>query len=840
MYSTNPLNIIAGSRVYTVPEEVSPNQIIHLLGFRFVRPTILLVDGHPWGRIQWDSRLSKNSHVLFMECPQGAGAFTVISIIIAVGSLAYSFIASRLTPVTDIPETVYDQKSTYSFSDGTNKINVGNPFAEHFGRCRIYPDLIQQSYVRNIKRYDDDRNYQYLYFLGVIGVGEYDVEEVYINNSPLLQYENSEYFLFGPGEFETGISGIAPEIVWTCNELSVQEVVYYEWIFYIVDPPGTEINQIEYDIVFENGLYCPTSGSDLPALVRIRVECRTVDKVGTSTSDWFILDIRDIWSEWDSSYVIRDPLRFSYKVPTPLGKGRYQIRIKRIEVNDFAVSDPSYQSLLDAATETTRPTLTGLRGYGAPHPDYGDVTIFFARIKATDQLNGNVASQINIVATRKLGEVTSTGVGVTLLATRSIIDAIGYLVTSANCGQQSIDLVDWESLDELRATFETAGYHFDYSFTSRVSVMDAVAKAAACGRAAPCMPGGLFSVVQDVDQEVPSCVYTNDNITDLAIVTNPRTADNPTCVNVIYTNPDTWDDEIVSCYDEDGSEDTPNEISLEGCTSRQQAYEIGMFLYYQNKLERVSVSFVTNAAGYIPQLLSKILVPNKMTNWGASGLIVSVDRETIWLSEPVDFYGEEEGLLYVVLEDGTTGGPYTVEPTSYAHAVTGSIEILSTLTADGLKASRFLFGVDATDKLLVRVGSITPNGRDSVRISGTIVDHSVYDNPGTVPEIEELVWEQELLDSINLIYTGESVIPPPGRWFRLTWVGDAEMVFIEFDTGSGYTELVDEFTSYSILFMVAPETVTISVRVTPYDGSSLETGEALEATWVEPSSPMSS
>ena len=1048
LYSNNPLNPYAGCKKYTLTGIFSPNSIVKTLFTRLARPTILFVNGELWERKRWGASLHPESDVMFVELPQGTTAYMVITLLIAVGSFVYSLVNTPSTPKGGEDAGVV-QKQTYSFSDGANSINIGNPFVEQFGRMRCFPDLLQQPFVKNERIGADDANYQHLYFLGIIGVGGYEIEDVYIGNTPLTNYENSEYRIFGPNEtieeeedgelwniitadydgiqygvgsdvygicfnsdgtkmytlnftsnevrqhtlssawdlstasydsvyldfvsetndasglffsadgsklyiletnsdvvlqytlstpwdlstasyaslyydvtsedgFPVGVffnsdgtkmfilgqtseavyqytlstawnvstasydsvffdissqvtttpqnlyfstdgtkmyivasnrthqynlsaawnlsdvgyvnyysvngtaisfksdgtklyvklasssyirqySIIAYEasinsIVYTCNEVEQQELLTDDWITYIISAPNTEIGYVEYDILFRNGL---TSSCQWT------VELRTIDAAGAATSEWTIADSR---TQWGSS---TDPQRYSYKVSVPHGVDRYQFRIQGVE-SSFS------------------PELTGLRGYGPPHPDYGDVTVLFARIKATDKLNGNVASQINVVATRKLGTVTSGGVGATLTATRSIIDAIGYLLTSSNCGNQSDSLIDWDTLSALRATFASDGYYFDHRFSSRVSVMDAVATAAACGRAVPYMPGGIFSVVQDVDQEIPTCVFTDDNITGLTITTNPKTADLPTCVNISYIDPDTWDEKTITCFDAYGSADRPTEINLEGCTTRQQAYEIGMFLYLQGRLERTFVSFVTNASGYIPQLLSKVLVPNKMTNWGASGLVVKVDESTIWLSEPVDFDGWSSGLLYITLEDGTAGGPYTVEPTDYSHAVTGSIPVLNTLNADGLAATRFLFGVDADEKLLVRITNITPQGRDSIKISGTIVAHEIYEDQGTAPAEGEVTWNQGLLDAINLVYLGED---SSDHEFYLTWLGSADNVLIELDEGdsSGYTTLVDGYASYGYLF--SSDQDIISVRVTPYDESDLETGSAIETTW---------
>jgi hypothetical protein len=88
-----------------------------------------------------------------------------------------------------------------------------------------------------------------MYFLGILGVGEYDIEGVYINKTPLLDYADSEYNILIPGQPST----LIPDVVWTSNEVSGQDL-NTDYITYIVSKPGTEAYFIEYDVTFPGGL----------------------------------------------------------------------------------------------------------------------------------------------------------------------------------------------------------------------------------------------------------------------------------------------------------------------------------------------------------------------------------------------------------------------------------------------------------------------------------------------------------------------------------------------------------------------------------------------------------
>ena len=783
-YSTNPLAPGCQAKAFDVPDGSTPNAAAEALGWDLQSPTILLVNGEARGRDQWDTALPESANAIFVELPGLGATLAIISILLTL----YSYFYFKALD-TDAQE-YGTPGSLSSFSTGSNRLRLGQPFTEHFGRFRAFPDLVQQPYVRNVG------NDQYLYFLGILGVGEYSVDEAYIGNTPLEDYADSEYNIVGVG----GALSLVPNLVWTCNEATGQELDI-DYISYVMTPSLTAISSIEYDIIFPGGLIRYNSdGKKRTAGVTVETEVRLVDNAGAPLSAWTSLETNVFYG------ASKDPLRYSRTVTVPSGVGRYQFRIHR------TIAPSGSSQVVDRAV------LSGLRGYGAEHPDYGDVTLVEAKIKAQDQLSGSAATQINVVATRKLYEVGVAGFGETLTATRSIVDAVAYMVTAENGGQQSDALLNFSELYAVRTALVSAEYYFDFRFAGRTSVMDACAKAAACGLCVPCMPGGEFALVLHENHETPSCMYTHDNIRDLRVTVAPRTPDNPTCIEMRYIDPSTWNQESVFCYDEDGSEDTPLDITLEGCANRQQAYEVGMFAYLHERLERTAVKFTTDLSGYIPALLSKVLVPNKATAWGATGLIADVDGTNIWLSEPVDFEDQEDGQLYITKADGTVLGPYTVAPTSSTHCVTGTTALLNTLADDGLKAMRWLFGLATDEPMMVRVSSIRPQGRDSIQISGSMIDDDVYGAPGDVPEIGET--EAALLAGVSLERLEEDSSGSDN--LRLAWSGSAVSVRIELDEGDsdGFVILEDEYVSHTYEFDSLSDDVT--VKVTPYNESGIQ------------------
>ena len=807
--SWNPLVMDYEPVVIDVAPGLSPNQMIDRQLVVFDRPTMLMVDGEFWSRKDWDLPVPAGAMCRFVELPRGGGGgsnpLRIIGMI-AVMALAFyvpgalglygltgslvsaaimiggSMLLNMLFPVSPIKTTAIGApNSMYSLAAGGNRLRIGEPYAEHFGRFICYPDLVQVSYT------SIENNDQYLYFLGIIGIGEFAIEAVNIDKTPMLDYMEASYTILPPGVPPS----LVPNLVWTSMAVTGQDITT-DWFTARVSAPGTNLNYIEYDVFFQSLTASNSGGGLVSTSVEIVTEARRIDATGSPLGDWLPL------RTFTYTAASKDPLRFSEKCPVPDGVGGYEFRINRTT----AVSTNPQIS--------DRASCIGLRGYGGRHPEYTGCTLIEAKIKATDQLSGDVGSRINVIATRKLYPVEQSGFGYDLVATRSIVDFCAYAVTSSNGGNQPASGLMFDVLYDMRNLLEDCGYYFDWRFTSRLSVMDACAKAAQCGRSFPYMPSGMFALVRDDYRELPSITYTDDDFDEgsLSITNVFTTADSPTCMRMSYTNQSSWQLETVSCYDEGGSELSPKDISLEGCTSRQAAYEIGMFLYRDYWYNRTTVEFTTGLKGHLPSLFSKALIGAASIDWGQSGKIAAIEEGVIWTSEPIDFKGDSGGKMYITAANGDTEGPFAVYPVpGVLHCVSGAIDRVKTIQDDDVMATSYLFGPVSVDPLFIRVMTIQPQGRNRIKVTGNTVNDLVYSDPGVAPEISTGIPLDDPLVSVSLFYV-------EGGNFSLSWVGSATTFKIEKNEGTGYTLVQDNYGGYSVTASSTFESVTF--RVTPY------------------------
>lgn len=819
-------------------EKLSPNDIIARNALVFSRPVLCVVDGDIWGRADWDCPVPADGVVRFVEFPRGGGGSNPLQIIATIAIVALSIYTGGLVGAAYgaawgslasagvmivgslLLGMLFPYQSQSSRSDlgtpdtiysvgASNRMRIGEPYAERFGTRKFFPDFAQGSFTR-IEGQD-----QYLYGLFVLGIGHFSGISVYIDKTPLTNYAGSTYNIIQPGN----APAIVTRVCWTCSEAGGQELETTS-IQYIVNPRGTVIYSIEYDVLFGSGLVrYDDRGNRQSASVTVAAEVRLVDDYGNALSGWATFHVRTY------SAASKDPLRFGNEVGVPLGGGRYEIKIWR-------TAPPS-----ESSQTVDRVSLVGIRGFGGNHPAVAGVTMLEVKIKATDQLNGEVASKINAVATRMLNPVTATGFGGSLVATRSIVDAVAYMVTSANGGKQSASLLVWDEMFAARSLFDTEGYFFDWGFTSRVSVMDAAATAARCGLAVPFTPGGLFCLALDRAKAMPSLAFSGATGIDkdsLKITHDFKTPDTPDHVRVAYTDPITWLPETVDCVTLGGGNSIPLEISLDGCTDRTHAWKVGIRMWKDIFLTVTTIEWVTGLMGHLPTLFSWVAVGEETVDWGQTGVITATEPGKIWLSEPVDFAGQAQGWLMLQGPDGSSMGPYVVLPTDYAHCVEGTVPGVKTVQNDDLGATPYIFGPVSESVHIVRVMSIAPQGRDRVSLIGQVVNVDVYDLTGTVPSPSNSVGAYAPVETVQIQReqsTGDT------RYFIVAWSGSATSFRVEINSGSGYVIVDDNYAAFTRGYSTNSTAATISARITPYINGTLSPAYAKIGTFAYASAP---
>ncbi len=589
---------------------------------------------------------------------------------------------------------------TYSLSAQGNMARIDGAIPEHFGRLMCYPDFAAAPYTEYAG------NEQYLYQLLCLGQGEFDIEAIRIEDTPIASFEEIEYQIVPPYNAVT----LFPTAVSTSVEVSGQEAEYDTWIGpFVANNATTTANRIAIDVVCPRGLYYANDSGGLDARgVSFTAEAREIDDDGDPVGSWVSLG-----SEYISA-ATTTPQRRSYSYTVP--DGRYEVRFKRTSTKD--TSNRAGHELAWA----------GLRAYLTENTAFGDVTLVAMKMRATNNLSSQASRKINMIATRKLPVWDGLAWSPANVVTRSPAWAIAYCAKKIGLPDSRIDLAGLLALDTVWAD---RGDTFDGRFDQVGTWWDSVGKIAQAGRAKPFMQGSILYVWRDQSVSMPVAAYGMRNIVrgsfSLEFVTpTPDTAD---AIEVSYFDEDAWKPRRVTAKLAGSTAAKPAKVELFGCVDRAQAYREGLYMAAANRYRRTMIKFATEMEGFIPSYGDLIAISHDLPQWGQGGEVVSWNGGTLEaiLSEPLTWESGETHYIGLRRRDGSLAGPYTVTAgTDEYRVVLASAPDFTPYTGQEEERTHFTFGWGETWRQLARVVAIRPRGPFRVEIEAINEDPGVH------------------------------------------------------------------------------------------------------------------
>ena len=622
---------------------------------------------------------------------------------------------------------------TYSLQAQGNQARLAQPIPVIYGRHRVFPDLAATPWAE----FSD--NDQYLHQLHCIGQGEYDLEQVRIEDTPIASFEEIETEIVPPGEivtlFETDVVN-APEVagqeligvndretVVTTNDAGeeVTTVVGDGWIGpFTANPAGTVATGIGIDVIMPRGLYYANdNGSFSARTIEWEIEARAVDDEGEAAGEWLALASESVTAAENT------PQRKSYRYP--IAAGRYEVRVRR--TNDKSSDARAGHEI----------RWGGLKTFLENTPEFGDVTLLAVRMRATDNLSQRSARLVNVIVTRRL-PVWDPATGWSApQPTRSIAWAFADAARAKYGAGLEYARIDLAALHTLYQVWQSRGDRFDAVFDQGLTVWEALTRIARCGRALPFLQGGILRIARDAPRALPVALFGPRNIVKGSfrvqyVMPGEDTAD---AVTVTYFSERTWrPDEIVATLpnsEADAAADKPATVELFGCTGRDQAMREGLYMAAANRYRRRIMTFRTELEGLIPTYGDLIAVTHDLPRWGQGGEVVDADGRALTLSEPLEWEsgGEaaEPPVHYLALRrrDGSLSGPWPVEPGGGDRTVVLSEDLdLEPYTGAEEERTHFAFGSGEAWGLRARVMAVRPRG-GQVEITAVGEDDRVHE-----------------------------------------------------------------------------------------------------------------
>lgn len=759
----------------------------------FDQPTVCTVNGKALLREDWDYEIKDGDVINFTKVAPGD---PITATIIAVSVLAAAYAIYKLANMPD-PSAGETPSSdpVYSLSGQSNDTKLMEPIEVSYGCVRMWPSYAAVSY----NKFENDD--QLVYSLFCLGQGYYDIDTIQIEDTDASSFDGVETEITDPYELVT----LFPDNIVTSVEIASIELEKESSSEidvsgpFTLNPANTLCNRIEIDIVLPSGLYYSNDDGGIDArTVSAKFQYREIDSVGdpVGDGDWLTL------VNFSKTLATVNTKRFTIGVDVP--EGRYEVQGWRTNYTE------SSSRLIDTIQWSTA------RAFLPSTESFGSVSMLAFTATATNSVNDSASNRVNVIATRKLPTWHPDTGWSDPVATRSIVWAFCDLLMSDYGGRLDDQYLDLETLYEMDLEYEARGEYFDWIFDQKETVWEAATTIARCGRAMPVLKGSQVTMIRDEAKTFPVAVFNQENIIKDSFKwdINLFQDSDYDSIEIEYTDPDTWNSEVILCALDESDGTNPEQITFAGCTSRDHAYREGLYIAANRYYVRENISFQTGLEGHIPSYGDLITVSHDLPRWGQSGYVVSIFGKQVGLSDPVDF-GDGNNYIVFRKKDGSAAGPYQVIDSGSSTVVELVNEIEDEFYFDNIHEPPFYqFGVADNWAKLCRVVDVTPSDSETIDIVCTNYDDRLYAfEDYTAPEVET--------DDVNIPtipdlpeVTGLSAYFESTNYLRISWdaaLGAQYYILQASSNGGEDWDLIEEPTSVNYLYYTQISDVSLRV-----------------------------
>ena len=767
----NPFNISndVDRDIFCLKKDENLLQFFNEQGFTELfrqQPNVVFLNGDEILEKDYDVCLRENDHVSVVPLMRGAAAGFIYAywfeIALFVASLAITY---AITP--DLPTDAEQQSpsASNSLSARGNRARLNEPIPVLYGTMRVFPDLSAQPF----SEFNGDGD-QIVYQLFEVTQGECDVDlpSMRFDETPLSNFQDIDHEVIAPGEE----SLIFPASVEVSSEVSNLELGDTPLGPFVVNPPGTRVNEIAVDMVAPQGLTRQESNGDLRTIfVNFKIEIQEIDDDGNPVANetdgnFFPLGGKSAFT--DGQYagirpgIVRtrvgdeyrmhgkfnsiDAVRvtFSYGVPI----SRYHVRLTRVTPVDSSIR--------------VRDTIvwSSLKGF-INEVSITDTTRIAVRVRASNQIGNKSLSKFNVVASRKLETWTELGgFSGTPVLTNNPLWAFSDACRSNYGGSRAESYIDMPAVKALADIMDSEGVEFNGIFDTKTNLWEALNRILLPARCQQIERGGVYTVVRDELETTPIQMFTMRNIVkgSFRIDYSGVVEETNDSINAIYFDEDEdYRTVEMLCVLTGGTTNDPKDLKLFGITKKSEAFKIAQWFNAQNFFRRATVSFETGIEGRIPFFHDLIRVSHFLVGRAndvdmVSGDIVAFDdiNDIIDVNENVG--GISTPFLVIRKKDGSPTNPLTCTVlTDFRIQITdGAFNPNDIDLSDGFERTQFSVG-EGTDFLAdIKVTKVTPGGEGKIRIEGFIDDVNVYTAADglPVPPINQLPTQQVILPTV--------------------------------------------------------------------------------------------
>lgn len=398
----------------------------------------------------------------------------------AVGFLASSALSSPPTQSNN-PQSRNSsvRASPTQFIEGAgNAIDPWGVIPINLGTNRMYPKQAAIPYT------ETQSNSQFVRQLFCYGYGEIECSERKIGDTLISSFSDVEMVEKFDGDLSDGTSLYADDVHQENLSVTLSSADGFT-----VLTTEDNVDEFEIDITFLQGLFVTSNQDGRLKGQAVELEYGySVSGAGSWTDAlWYILDSKTT------------TIRVNKRVVLP-SKARYDIRVRR------TTADRTNNNTRDVAT------WTALRTYTHSNPFTEPSTSGLAlRIRASDQLNGNVDKLNEIVSTKMLDYDADTDAWVTRTSSNPA-SVFRYVLQSDAFVKKLPDArINLTKLKEWHIYCESLGLSYNRVIDYETSIRDVLYDIAASGFATVHAVEGIYSVIIDNEKPIIKGVVTPRN-----------------------------------------------------------------------------------------------------------------------------------------------------------------------------------------------------------------------------------------------------------------------------------------------------------------------------------------
>ena len=479
------------------------------------------------------------------------------------------------------------------------------------------------------------------------------------------------------------------------------------WLgWFPVCPSGETTSLIEWDITTPNGFGTIDGGSG-----EIEGRSRTIEYqyrlIGSETATDGAITIAG---------ASRDQLGWTNQIT--VANGRYEMRVRRIGAEDTATNSMDTINWFGLKSLLPSPT------------SYAGITTLALTLTGSDTIAAQTENKINVIPQRKLPIVSGGAFTAGNYATNDIAPVALYIAHSMGYDDTQIDIAELVRLD---AIWKARGDTFKYIYDSNVTVRDALNTCLNVGFSEMTVSHGKIKPVRDEPRDMSAAhMYTPQNMTkalktQFSVVT-PEESDG---IRVTYVDEATWEEATVLCLLPSDTGFKLDEITIDGVTTRDKAYQLGMRQRCIQAYRRKKYSFSTEMDALNSEYFSTAVLADDIPSYAQSAIMWSVAAQGTGqaLIQSSEMFTWTEGAAHVVSwrkANGQIAGPFPCSKVSdfYLLATIGS-EPLPTINGSQ-EPPHLLFGTSTEYGYPAIVTKVAPSGRMDIAVEAVNYTDLVY------------------------------------------------------------------------------------------------------------------